>query len=497
MDITIMYPISSGMHTLHPISTRLFHKIFSQDDRMNATFDSSAIASYINVIDKYGDDKENLILKNKDIDPSSAAFMNDEIRRFDFIHTYSTSNNQIIDRYIQKVQTDIVLVSVCTIYDCNFVKRLINSGFRVVIGGIMINIYGTQRVRDMLTILGTDVDKLKNNVIIIEGNLDVRVPLYEIITKWKDYKITENIFSTLWECDEDYLKPFVYFFDKAYPNDTRQIMMLFTNKCWYGKCKFCMMGNMSSMNTLNGLTEKDDDMIVNTVSKWVKTLKTKRINLIDPYYVPTKQSLRIIKKIRQAIPDISIMAYTNVKSLLIDKNIDMFNEYFDFIKVGLESLSDYALETIDKQHRYSDVMELVGNFHKFKKSMEFQWLLLEDIPHRDVEDVKEDYERIVDFKHECLDYFNYSQVIFNPYLTFPDLRLNNSNQLKIIETEEEKKNVIGMRKIINFLEKALGFSFDISEKIMPSMVRYDINGNLMPSDFDIIPPETIGFITKC
>lgn len=496
-NITIMYPISSGLHILHPISSRLFYKIFSEEDRVNVTFDSSAIVSYMKVANEYGSDKENLILKNSNIDPSSAAFMNDEIRRFDFIHTFSTSNDNIIDSYIEKIKTDIVLVSACTVYDCNFIKRLINHNFRVVLGGIMVNIYGTDKVRDFLKLIGTDSDKVNKNLIIIEGNLDVNVPLYDIILKWKDYKIVENDFSTIWDCDEDYLTPFVYFFDKVYPDDVRQIMVLFTNKCWYGKCKFCMMGNMPSMNTLDGLTEKDDDKVVSTVVKLVNTLKTKRLNLIDPYFVPNKQSLRVIKKIREVIPDISIMAYTNVKSLLIDRNIDMFNEYFDFIKVGLESLSDYALQTINKQHRYNDVLDLVEKFPRFNKNMEFQWLLLEDIPLRDADDVRENYRRIVEFKNSCLEYFNYSQVILNPYLTFPGLSLNDSKHLKIAETVEEKRNIIGMRKVTNFLEKALGFPFNISERIMPPMVRYDINNNILPSDFDIVPPETIGFITRC
>lgn len=497
-NITLMYPISSSLHVLHPISTRLFHKIFSKDDRVNVIFDSSSIVSYMKVAEDYKLGDNDVIMKNRHLDPSSAAFMTDEIRRFDFIHTFSTSNDDIIDSYINKIKTDTVLISACTVYDCNFIKRVVNAGFRVVLGGIMVNIYGIDTTRQMLKTIGTDENKLKTNLIIIQGNLDANVPLYDIILKWKDYIITENDYSTLWDCTEDYLKPFVYFLDKVFPNDVRQIMMLFTNKCWYGKCKFCMMGKMSPMNTLNELTEKDDVKIVEAVLKSVKTLKTKRFNLVDPYFVPTKKSLRIIGKIREAVPDIKIMVYASIKSLLDDKNIDMYCEYFDFIKVGLESCSDYSLSVIEKQHRYKDVLDLVDKFNHFDKTMEFQWLLLEDIPQTDVDEVKENYRRIVEFKQACIEYFDYSQVILNPYLTFPGLKLNTSTgQLRVAETEVEKENVIGMRKVTNFLEKALGFPFNISEKIMPSMVRYDLKGNLMPSDFDIISPDIISYITRC
>jgi len=73
---------------------------------------------------------------------------------------------------------------------------------------------------------------------------------YVLMTRWKDAVITETNYGTIYDCRDDFLT-------KMFNDSPSTIIHLgSSNRCWYGKCKFCTYRGLPVMDSGHPLRRK-------------------------------------------------------------------------------------------------------------------------------------------------------------------------------------------------------------------------------------------------
>lgn len=151
------------------------------------------------------------------------------------------------------------------------------------------------------------------------------------------------------------------------PSEANSIIIQVTIGCSHNSCSFCEMYKEKSFSI------KSEEQIMEDIQEAGCLFpRSKRLFIGDgdALILSTSKLLRILKKIKQAIPRISrVGIYANCKSLeskSIEELIELHENGLGIIYLGIESGDDETLKNINKNASYNRLIE-VGKKVKYAK----------------------------------------------------------------------------------------------------------------------------------
>ncbi|MEE9418930.1 MAG: radical SAM protein [Desulfatiglandaceae bacterium] len=492
MKITYIYPpLFKGFY---PMATRMITENLLRDKNLEVDFSDIPIRAYSSKIHEEIFDR--IISKAAStLSPNVVAFLEQKYIIYNLFYVFMAHG--YYDKYIlEDFDTKYVVVTVINFCDLLIVRHLLNTEKKVVIGGPLITIgLSPAFIRQFLSHMGVDQSKLSSNLIIVSGNIDLKTDLSGIIKNWKDAAITENDYGTSFECERDFLREY-YDGQSQIP-----VHLGFSNRCWYGKCKFCTYGELPPMDFLK---TAEDAKVIEYIRKMMNTLGSSHIRFIDSYFHTTSPS---VQNILHQISDYDITIYTGITLLKSKSYIDFINDYVNCLLIGLESTSDFSLDHINKGYTYEDIKEAINNIIKYLDRRIFLEIsVILDLPSRDREDIEINYRKIAEIKEGLISegfkvgfHLNILSVFPNLELIYPkDGLLRRSNDPSDMGLSTGKSYLISLLRqsgmdnppqlpsgSVLVDEHTPGLQYGYVSSDVP-IVRYDIDGNVLPSDLNLI-----------
>lgn len=459
-------------------STRILCSNLLKDDRLDVRFNPASLTTDAYTV-KYLIDHMNSIEMPSLIKAATELWF---IPARLILTTY-----KFIDKIIDTIQNDIVLYSAHVgIYDYYPIKRLLERGFKVVVGGPTATMVDNDRIRLRLSGLGCTMKQL-DNLIIVKGYVDLTTDLYSIIKEWKDTTIQTNDFSTIWDCVDD---PFQKYFDitkrllKDYPgsnfnSDLTLNVVVFRNFCHWGRCSFCHYPFMNKNNYLQGTTPEH---VANNIIETCKLYETNNVFLSDGCFIFNDEVERIL----------DILVNNNIKlSMLIripflknKKVIDKINKYVRMLDIGIESFDDYALSTINKGYKQKDIFEAFDMIAKhMNPQIRLNPYLIYDLPYKTRDDIIENYNMAITLKTrmESMGF----QCKYTPNLL--EITWDTQDRMFNKSIQCETENSQGRHIAFQFMEQIGLIKPDEYVYLAKPFQRYDICGKKLESDLYIIP----------
>lgn len=493
MKITYIYPpLFKGFY---PIATRMITENLLRDKNLEAHFSDIPIKAYAS--GTHEAIFEEIISKAPSVlSPNMVAFLKQKYIIYNLFYVFMAHG--YYDNYIlEGTDTRYVIVTVINFCDLLIVRHLLNIKKKVVIGGPLITIgLSSVFIRQFLSNMGVDQSKLTNNLIIVSGNVDLKTDLFGIIKNWKDAAITNNDYGTTFDCERDFLK------EHYHGQPQIPLHLGFSNRCWYGKCKFCTYRELPQMDFLKTV---GDEKVIGYIRKMMNTLGTTHIRFIDSYFNTTSPR---VQNILRRINDYDITVYTGI-TLLKNKNyIDFINDHVNCLLIGLESASNFSLNYINKGYTYEDIETAVKNIIKYlNKNIFLEISIILDLPCEDANDVAANYKKIAEIKERLTGEGFKVGIHMNILSTFPNLELLYMKE-SLLRKSENNSN-LGLSSGKNYLIGSLRQVGMDNPSSLPSgsvimdkhnlhnlqygyissdvpIVRYDTGGNVLPSDLELI-----------
>ncbi|HIJ20989.1 MAG TPA: hypothetical protein HPP58_08075, partial [Deltaproteobacteria bacterium] len=199
-------------------------------------------------------------------------------------------------------------------------------------------------------------------------------------------------------------------------------------------------------------------------------------------------------------------------------HIDFLNKYVNTILLGLETASDFALQNIKKGYTWKDIQEAVDQMIRhLDRNIFLEISTILDLPFRDEEDAKTNYQRILEVKGRLEDAGFRVGIHMNILSLFPNLELltQKPSYFKISDRKEDMEYSTGKNYFIHLLKQAgmdaplllpngelipdrenpAGLDYGFLSSDLPVM-RYDVHGNVLQSDLNILDEKTIKAILK-
>ena len=467
--LPVTYMIAS---TGFVFSTAPVTRIMTENLKRNKKIEPYFISKFLDgrIIGEKIQDQYCYILRNDD-SPISNYMKRNSLRVTSVLYTLSDKyKNEILE----SIKTEYVLITCSTIFSIPLIKLLLEHDKKIVIGGSVANNESFNSIRNHFIKIGTNEDNLKN-LIIVSGYVDLTTDIYKIIQEWKDMKIVENDFSTFYECYEDFLNDSYKLFKNFSGYPELDFCISFKNSCWWKRCKFC---DMTHENEQDFIKNSSANNIVNYIKTMTKKQQTKNIYISDPYIIFTDKVLEILDQLK----DYNITAMTGVKLLLNEEYTKNLCKYVNHIKIGLESTSDFTLKEIDKGYTYEDILIAFDNLSKYSQHDKTIYILhIFDLPSLNVEDINENYRRILKIKQnmENKGFINVYLIHGSLHL-FPNSKLIDSEYITVVD--RDSNDLSGIWTHYNHL-KDIGVNIPSLENLVLPYQRYDINNNLLSSDF--------------
>ena len=471
----------TSLYKLHTFVTGILTENLIRNDKIDVTFNYSILKN--NTTFKILHEK----VKNSAEDSVIANYCKHHffaMRNFSVLAAFQ--KNQL-ENYVKTIETEIVLVTCWTSFSLPFIKILLEHGKRVVAGGTIFNIFSFDYIRQLLTEMGTD-PKLLENLIIVKGYVDLTTDIRQIIINWKDHEIIQNDFRTIWIGRRDYIKQ-VYAVYQHFEISKIWYTVLFSNDCWYKKCTFC---NLENQCIHNFIKDADPNTVFEFLLENLRDFESPTLYIDNPYFVFSREKEQIIKRLRERGYKITVS--TGIHLLQKEEYINKLNNFVDKVFVGLECASDFALAYINKGYNYDQISAAVNKITKhLKKDVQIKLYCIHDLVMKDRTDVITNYSRLAQIKQQLLD-SHFKEVQFYPSSLYlfnsPDLKYQNqSKHLKITNRHDFYNS--GVWRIYSFLEQKVPDIYvdPILKHIIKPYQRLDIHGNLLPSDFDIVPTD--------
>jgi radical SAM superfamily enzyme YgiQ (UPF0313 family) len=406
------------------------------------------------------------------------------------------------DRYItEEITNETVMVTCINFGDLLMVKYFLEKGNKVILGGPLVNIQLSARfIRNFLFKMGIH-GELQEKLIVVSGDIDLYTDLNPFLSAWKDGAITRNDYTSIYECKEDFLEKL---FNRS---PSTAIHVGFSNKCWYGKCKFCTYKGLPEMDFLDGV---DREKVIGYFQTIKDKFGAKELRFIDPYFAAkSEDALYILEQIKNS----SLTVFAGILLLKSRKYIEFLNPYVNTLLIGLESASDFSLESIQKGYRWADIEKAVDSMIKYlDKRIFLEISTILDLPARDRNDVKTNYRRILEIKERFEAAGFRVGVHMNILSSFPNLDVLNggAGSLRLSGRPEEMEISTGKNYLIHLLKKAgmdapllLPSGELIKDPDNPSglnygylcsdvpVLRYDVHGELLPSDLLLMEEEVM------
>ena len=394
------------------------------------------------------------------------------------------SNYHHIDLLMQELKTEYLFYSMAALQiEFSHIGQILNRGVKVIIGGSLLNSYSFKEIRDIISLVAEE--KYMDNLLIVKGYVDLTTDLYKIVREWKDVEITENDFTTFWECTEDYtvdkvnrLKKFGLTFKKYYPFEYS--VFILDNKCWWNQCRFCTYPLYQHKDfTIGSPAGKISNNIITAIRKYGNG-----VFFTNDYFQFTPK----YKEILQNLVDegIKIVIFSGIQAFKNEKYIDNINKYISAVKLGVESFSDFSLQYNNKGYTYADIQNVLKSIKSnMKRDVSFLTNMIVDLPINSKDEIVRNYERAWQFKKELIDVgyrFNYSAKL----LTINKDQVEKFIDNKYVAINKGTNNISGRYLIFDMFRK-LGVIKDDTYKTMAlPLLRFDENGDELSTDFDYI-----------
>lgn len=477
------------------MATRIITENLLRNKNLVVTFSDIPVTTYAsNTADRlYDDIMSKVALRSS---PNVVSFLNQKYMVYNIFYVFIAQG--YFDEYILiDPDTEYNILTCLSFCDLLILKHLLQNNKKVLLGGPLINIgLSPSFIRKFMKLMGVHPSKLIENLIIVSGNIDLTTDLYEIIRNWKDTAIINNSYGTVYECERDFLKD-LYESSSAIP-----VHLGFSNHCWYGKCKFCTYRELPKMNFLAG---QETGTVADSIHSLMNTFGSDRIRFIDSYF---RSNSAQVQEILEQIKQYHITVYTGITLLKDKQYIDFLNNYVDCLLIGLESMSDFSLRQVDKGYTGRDIEIAVDNIIKYmNKDIFLEISIILDLPAKGSEDVRTNYRKISELKERLTGEGFRVAFHMNILSVFPNLELLHTKEglLKSSTNHADMNHATGKNYIINILRKcgmdrplqlpsdcvirdednAHNLLYGYISSDVP-VVRYDVNGNALPSDLALM-----------
>jgi len=456
--------------------SRILTENLLRDDRLETTFNKETILNEIRT-QSYIRDKV-------------APKLNDlrsDISKVYGIGLKSAASVYASYRYCQNipntVKSDTVLYSANNgVFDFPTIMSLLNAGIRVVVGGPTATITDSKIIREQFIKHGA---KNLQNLILVSGFVDLKTDLYKIVNDWKDVVIESNDFTTLWDCQKDFMHPYMHILRRI-PKKTAsfKISTIFKGGCWWGKCTFCNYGKIPAHLFVE---DTSVEKVAESLIKSCDLYNTDKIFVADDYFLFTDFNEAVFKILKEH--KIKIEIYSGIHMLKNIPYIKKVNKYINSISLGVESFDNFSLKYINKGYNRNDINKAFENVSKYCSDLEVVMMLMMDLPVKRKEDVIENYKNIKITKEKLN--ANGINVHMIPKLleiswalrkTFPDNQF-----LKVVSPDA--KDISGRYIIWQALEELGVVDRKVYKSRTTPFKRYGSDGNVIKSDLFIIPDD--------
>lgn len=474
------------------MANRILTENVLRNDKLDVKFNYSVIGCY-NKYEKQAYESLPLV-REKDYALSlSYALWKDMVR-------LGLSSAYYPKKFVETIQTDVVLMScVSGFYDYPFIVELLNSGFKVVLGGSNFRLWmDVDGVKRLLLELGLK-QKYINNFIIVSGMVDLTTDLYEIIKDWKHLEIRENDLSTVWKCERDYFQSVLNSASSLLDLNLNSMdshesfintIFLTNNRCWWRKCSFCGFKKTKLMDFDSGVAP---ERIAENIIATTRRFKTNTLYFSNDYFVFTKKHKRVLEILLKE-KDYRIRIWTGILMLNNQEYIDNVNKYnIKHLRIGLESGTDFSLSYLNKGYGTSVVDDTVEKLKGLKKDIEITLNTITDAAQTSKEEVRNNYENILRWKTDLRNSGYRVQVIANSLGIVREINDKECVDNRYIIPCSIEKARSGRIELYNSLKSIFGEDI-IQPQIYDHFIpfnRYDKEGKILSRDFDIIPIDLI------
>jgi hypothetical protein len=290
MKVAYVYP--PLFKPFYPMATRIITENLLRNKNLEVQFSHIPVKTYSSSRDKalY----EGFMEKAASSFSSNViAFLEQKYMVYNVFYVFMAHG--YYDAFIEEdFEADHIIFTCINYCDLLIVRNLLENGKKVVLGGPLVNIgLSPDFFRRFLYSMGVEKSKLKDYLIIISGNVDLSTDLYQIIRNWKDDKITQNDYGSVYDCHRDFLQPHY----QGKPDIP--VHLGFNNWCWYGKCKFCTYKELPRIDFLKDL---EFQSAVHGHPRNHAGVQFPNIRFIDSYYRPHSPA---VQKIFKRFPNIT------------------------------------------------------------------------------------------------------------------------------------------------------------------------------------------------
>lgn len=475
MKLTYMLSPTTS-YIIHTAASNIISENLIRDDRIEVQFDNRILSIFSHVKKL----RQLAIDKMSDNDSPVATFCkySSSIERtYSVLKAYSTGYFESI---LKNIQSDIILVTCWNSFSLPFIKFLLNNNKRVVIGGVLCNSYSFDHIRASLISIGTP-NELMKNLIIVKGYVDLTTDIYKIIKEWKDVTIKENAFETMWECSSDYIKKSLMVLKLIRPRPF-WYTVVFDNSCWYKKCTFCNIDKIKKIDFIENISV---DNLYNNLIRNLNEYETDQLFINDPYFTFDDKKRKLLGKLRSA--GIKIAILTGINLLKNQNYLNDIKTYVTELRIGLESCSDFSLSYINKGYDWNDVLKAVNLMTTILPSdVMIRFLYIMDLAEINKSSVLQNYNRLLQIKDMFISKgFTFTFFPRNLHM-FRDIDIEETT--KYIKLLPDSKKVSGIWRVYSFLE-SYGFEINVPKDIVLPYQRYDNDGKVLESDYDIITDD--------
>ena len=257
MKVAYVYP--PLFKPFYPMATRIMTENLLRNKNLCVQFSHIPVETYDSNKDKvlYDGIMEKAVSR---FSPNVISFLEQKYMVYNVFYVFMAHG--YYDAFIQEdFEAEHIIFTCINFCDLLIVRNLLENGKKVILGGPLVNI-GLSPIffRQFLFNMGVEKSSLRDNLIIISGNVDLSTDLYRIIKNWKDGQITENDYGSIFECRRDFLAP--HYAGKA----EIPVHLGFNNWCWYGKCKFCTYKELPRMDFLKNLGTAQESVDIELVA---------------------------------------------------------------------------------------------------------------------------------------------------------------------------------------------------------------------------------------
>ncbi|MBW1735598.1 MAG: hypothetical protein JRF51_14120 [Deltaproteobacteria bacterium] len=493
MKVTYIYP--PLFKPFYPMATRIITENLLRNKDIEVDFSDIPVTTYVSGT---ADRIYHEIMKKAAhrASPNVLSFLSQKYMVYNIFYVFMAQG--YFDEFILvDPDSEYTILTCLNFCDLLILKHLLQKGKRVVLGGPLINIgLSPTFIRRFMELMGVEPRKLRDNLIVVSGNIDLTTDLYRIIKEWKDTAITGNSYGTVYECRQDFLK------DLYQEPGTVPVHMGFSNHCWYGRCRFCTYRELPRMNFLDG---READQTVLSIHRLMNYFGSDRIRFIDSYF---RRNSPLVQEILEQIGEYHITVYTGITLLKDRRYIEFLNRHVNCLLIGLESTSDFSLRQVDKGYTWADIETAVDNIiSRMNRDIFLEISIILDLPSRDREDVRANYRKIAQLKERLTGEGFRVAFHMNILSLFPNLELlttgagllSCSTDGSHVDGATGKNHIIGvlrrcgMDRTLKLPSKAVLRDEDNPYSLLygyissdVTIVRRDVNGNVLPSDLDLM-----------